>query len=526
MNNPIKSPIILSTLNARYSHCSFGLRYLLANLEELQPSAQIMEFTIAQNPRDIVEALVSLNPSVIGFGVYIWNARQTLEVVSTLKRVRPDIKVVLGGPEVSYETESQAICQLADLTIRGEADFLFRDVCRAWFSEGKWPVRRWISGELPEIKSIRMPYSLYNDHDIQNRVIYVEASRGCPYKCEYCLSSLDKSVRSFEIDLFLEEMDRLIQRGVRQFKFVDRTFNLSVATGTRILKFFLDRINLGLFLHFEMVPDRLPLELRDLIKQFPKGSLQFEVGIQTWSPEVARLVSRRQDYSKISENFAFLNQETGVHTHADLIVGLPGETLESFADGFDAVAALKPDEVQVGILKRLRGTPIIRHDREWEMVYQEHAPYQVLRTKTMGFETIQRMTRFAHFWDLVANSGNFKHTMAIVSELSSQRSAPSLFWEMDEMSSYLSKKHPQGHSVALLNLLESVWTYLRGEKKVDEARLKEALIRDYSLDHEGRTKRDVPVFLRDQAKGAASPASGAPKTSATPKRQLRHLANA
>ncbi len=518
-------PIILSTLNARYSHCSFGLRYLLANLGELQSRARLMEFTIAQNPRDIVEAILAQNPAVVGFGVYIWNARQTLEVVSTLKRVQPDLKIVLGGPEVSYETESQAICQLADLTIRGEADFLFREICQAWMDNGVWPEKKWISGELPEIRAIRLPYSYYSDEDIRNRVIYVEASRGCPYKCEYCLSSLDKSVRSFDLDLFLGEMDRLVERGVRQFKFVDRTFNLSIATGSKILKFFLERMHLGLFLHFEMVPDRLPLELRELIRQFPAGSLQFEVGIQTWSPEVARLVSRRQDYAKIRENFEFLNRETGVHTHADLIVGLPGETLETFAEGFDAVAALGPDEVQVGILKRLRGTPIIRHDREWEMTYQEHPPYQVLRTKTMSFETIQRMTRFAHFWDLVANSGNFKNTMEIVSELASKRSNPSLSREMDELASELSKRHPQGHGVALLNLLESVWLYLRDEKKVDASLLRESLIRDYSLDSHGKTKRDIPVFLRDESAVSSSMSAQKLKASATPKRQLRHLVN-
>lgn len=518
-------PIILSTLNARYSHCSFGLRYLLANMDELRARARLMEFTISQNPRDIVETILAQEPSIVGFGVYIWNARQTHEVVSTLKRVRPELKIVLGGPEVSYETESQAICQLADLTIRGEADFLFREVCQAWLKDGRWPDKKWISGELPEIRGIRLPYELYSDEDIRNRVIYVEASRGCPYKCEYCLSSLDKSVRSFELELFLSEMDRLIQRGVRQFKFVDRTFNLSIATGSRILNFFLERIQLGLFLHFEMVPDRLPSELRELIRRFPKGSLQFEVGIQTWSPEVAKLVSRRQDYAKIRENFAFLSQETGVHTHADLIAGLPGETIESFAEGFDSVTALGPDEVQVGILKRLRGTPIIRHDCEWGMVYQEHPPYQVLKTRTMDFETMQRMTRFAHFWDLVANSGNFKNTMVIIGELSAQRSRPSLFWEMEALTAYLSRKHPQGHGVALLSLLESVWTYLRDEKKVDETRLRDALIRDYSLDHLGRTKRDVPVFLRDIESRELTAPSKKEGSSAIPKRQLRHLAD-
>jgi radical SAM superfamily enzyme YgiQ (UPF0313 family) len=478
-----------------------------------------MEFTIAQNPRDIVEAILAARPKIVGFGVYIWNARQTLEVVSMLKRVQPEIKIILGGPEVSHETEAQEICQLADLTIRGEADFLFREICEGWLSQGRWPDKKWVMAELPEISKIQMPYAFYNDEDVKNRVIYVEASRGCPYRCEYCLSSLDKSVRSFDLELFLADMERLIERGVRQFKFVDRTFNLSVATGTRILKFFLDRIQLGLFLHFEMVPDRLPQELRDLIRQFPAGSLQFEVGIQTWSPEVARLVSRRQDYTKIKENFAFLRRETTVHTHADLIVGLPGETLESFAQGFDAVAELSPDEIQVGILKRLRGTPIIRHDREWEMVYQEHPPYQVLRTRTMSFETIQRLGRFAHFWDLIANSGNFFGTLELLRELSTHRSTPSLFWEFDELAFYLSKRHPQGHGVALLNLLESIWHYLLDVKKVDEERLRTLLIKDYS----GKIKRDIPKFLRGAESMTQAVGLSSQRLAGTPKRQLLHL---
>ena len=328
--------ILLTTLNARYSHCAFGLRYLFANLKELQAESKILEFTISQNSRDIAEAILAEKPQIVGFGVYIWNTRQTQEVVSILKRVQPEIKIVLGGPEVSYETEPQEICRLADLTIQGEADFLFYEVCRDYFANTTWPTKKWIAGPLPAILELALPYTYYSDSDIKNRVIYVEASRGCPYKCEYCLSSLDKSVRSFDLDLFLSEMDQLIQKGARQFKFIDRTFNLSIPISSKILQFFLDRISLGLFLHFEMVPDRLPIELRDLIQQFPHGSLQFEIGIQTWNPDVAKLVSRRQDYEKIRENFAFLSIKHTVHTHADLIAGLPSETIESFAHGFDA----------------------------------------------------------------------------------------------------------------------------------------------------------------------------------------------
>jgi radical SAM superfamily enzyme YgiQ (UPF0313 family) len=512
--------ILLTTLNARYSHCSFGLRYLFANLKELKADAKVVEFTISQNPRDIAEAVLASNPRIVGFGVYIWNTRQTLEVVSILKRVKPELKIVLGGPEVSYEYEGQEICRFADLTIKGEADFLFYEVCRAYLAEAKWPPLKVISGGLPEIRSIELPYIYYSDEDIRNRVIYVEASRGCPYKCEYCLSSLDKSVRNFELESFLAAMGTLIDRGVRQFKFVDRTFNLSIATSSKILQFFLDRMSLGLFLHFEMVPDRLPAELRDLIKKFPEGALQFEIGIQTWSPEVAKLVSRRQDYLKIAENFAFLTSETSVHIHADLIAGLPGETIESFARGFDQVAALfqgKPGEIQVGILKRLKGTPIIRHDQEWQMVYQGEQPFQILKTRTMSFETLQEVDRFSHFWNQVANSGNFKRTYGLIAE----RATDSLYWEFDRLAKFLAKRHPQGHGVSLINLVESMWVYLTEMKALDQALVREALLQDYT----GAVKRDIPVFLREKKPGFTHTAQDQVQNlkSATPRRQRRHL---
>jgi radical SAM superfamily enzyme YgiQ (UPF0313 family) len=511
--------ILLTALNARYSHCAFGLRYLFANLGELRSQAKILEFTISQNPRDIVEAILAENPKIVGFGVYIWNTRQTQEVVSILKRVRPEIRIVLGGPEVSYETEQQEICAIADLTIQGEADILFRDVCRAYLTDGVWPSAKWLSGELPSVPALALPYEYYTNSDIANRVIYVEASRGCPYKCEYCLSSLDKSVRSFELDRFLDEMRVLIERGARQFKFIDRTFNLSIATSTRILQFFLDRISLGLFLHFEMVPDRLPSELRDLIAEFPKGSLQFEIGIQTWSPEVAKLVSRRLDYAKIKENFAYLAESRVVHTHADLIAGLPGETIESFAVGFDAVAELAPDEIQVGILKRLKGTPIIRHDREWEMVYHTQSPFQVLQTKTMSFGILQDVGRFSHFWDLIANSGNFKETMRLLTDRSRKRPAPSLYWEFDELTRFVSARHPLGHSIALLGLLESVWVYLTERCELAKDEVRRILVQDYT----GTVRRDIPPFLREAAGSSPLAAKLLRAGSATPARQRRHL---
>ena len=209
-------------------------------------------------------------------------------------------------------------------------------------------------------------------------------------------------------------MQRLLDRGVKQFKFVDRTFNLNVNVSKTILEFFLARYQPGHFFHFEMIPDRLPESLREIIARFPPGALQFEVGIQTFNEEVSQLISRRQNYEKLADNFHFLRRETGVHIHADLIVGLPGETLESFAAGFDRLIALGPQEIQVGILKRLRGTPIVRHDAEWQMVYNPHPPYEILQNKLIDFATMQKLRRFARYWDLVGNSGNFIETTPLI----------------------------------------------------------------------------------------------------------------
>lgn len=398
--------ILLVTLNATYQHCAFGLRYLKANMRELQERTEILELTTALPAKDIAERILARRPSIVGFGVYIWNTRQTEDVIAVLKRISPGLCIVLGGPEVSHEAASQSLCARADHVIQGEADLLFYEFCAARL-RGEPPQDKFLRGPLPELSSLCSPYALYSDDDIKNRIIYVEASRGCPYKCEYCLSSLDQSVRSFPLEKFLKDLEELLERGARSFKFVDRTFNLSPTVSTAILRFFLDRIDLGLFLHFEMVPDRLPESLKDLIKRFPPGSLQFEIGIQTWNPEVARNVSRRQDYPKIVENLRFLKTETGVHTHADLIVGLPGESLESFGRGFDALSELEPDEIQVGLLKRLKGTPIVRHDAAFAMLYDESPPFQILRNKDLDFAEVQRMGRFSRFWDLIANSGNF-----------------------------------------------------------------------------------------------------------------------
>ena len=405
--------ILLSTLNARYAHASLGLRYLLANMGPLQGDTRLMEFVIGAKTTEVVERLLAQRPRIVGFGVYIWNVEETTKIVAMLKRVAPEVTVVLGGPEVSYETGEQEICRLADYVVTGWGDVTFPKLC-AEILHGPKPLMKVHAGVQPPMAEIALPYSLYSEEDIAHRTVYVEASRGCPFKCEFCLSSLDKTAWPFPLDDFLAQLDDLHARGARLFKFVDRTFNLNVKTSQRIMQFFLDKLAAHpddpVYAHFELVPDHLPEALKETIARFPAGALQFEIGIQSFNPEVQALVSRKQNNEKAADNIRWLCTQSQAHLHVDLIAGLPGEDMASFARGFDQLVSLGAHEIQFGILKRLRGTPIIRHTGPYRMVYDPYPPYTVLATSLIDFATMQRLVRFARYWDLVANSGRFAHT--------------------------------------------------------------------------------------------------------------------
>ncbi|AWB57727.1 B12-binding domain-containing radical SAM protein [Colwellia sp. Arc7-D] len=402
--------IVLATLNARYFHTSFGLRYLYANLQELQEFCEIQEFIIQTRAIDIVEQILASKPDIVGFGVYIWNIVETTDVVSLLKVIAPEIKIVLGGPEVSYETEQQTIVASADYVLTGPADLSFYQLCKDIINDA--PLDRKILNSKPvELKELASPYQYYTDEDLTNRLLYVEASRGCPFKCEFCLSSLDKTSVPFEIVLFLEQMEILYNRGARNFKFIDRTFNLNINTTMQIMQFFLDRMTDDLYLHFEVVPDHLPRKLKELLAQFPEGSLQFEIGIQTFNTEVQKNISRKQNNAKSKENLIWLKDNTHAHIHADLIFGLPGETFDSFKDSFNQLYHCRPHEIQMGILKRLKGSPIIRHTEAFDLRFNPLSPFNILSTDRVSFATMQRINRFARYWDMIGNSGRFKYTL-------------------------------------------------------------------------------------------------------------------
>ena len=482
--------IALSTLNARYSHASLGLRCLLANMGELQAETSLFEYTIHDRPADIVEQLLAANPSIVGLGVYIWNAEQSAKVASLLKAVKPDVALVLGGPEVSHELENQAIVRTADHVITGWGDRSFAKLCGRILN-GPGPLQKIIPGEQPPLHEIALPYRFYTDEDIAHRLLYVEASRGCPFKCEFCLSSLDKTAWPFELERFLAEMQGLYERGARLFKFVDRTFNLNVKASARILDFFLQRLDGRLFAHFEVIPDHLPDRLKEAIARFPAGALQFEVGIQSFNPQVQALISRRQDNAQAEENLRWLRESSKVHVHADLIAGLPGEDLTSFARGFDRLVALAPQEIQVGILKRLRGTPIARHSADFGMKYNPLPPYDLLCNGLLDFATMQRLARFSRYWEITANSGRFARTMPLVL-------GDDPFARFMRFSDWLYETTHQTHQIALERLYDLLYRWLALEPASDAQHVHQALASDYA----GSGARGAPEFMRAPRKKA------------------------
>lgn len=494
--------ILLSTLNARYAHTSLGLRYLAANMGALRAQTHLLEFVIGNQITTVAEKLLAQNPRIIGISVYIWNVEESTKLVALLKRIAPDVVIILGGPEVSHETENQRITQLADYVITGWGDVTFPALCQK-ILEGAKPKEKIHFGARPHLDEIIMPYREYTDEDIAHRTIYVEASRGCPFKCEFCISSLEKTAWQFDLDLFLSEMEYLHARGVRNFKFVDRTFNLNTKASQRVMQFFLDKIaeqpDNPVFAHFEVIPDHLPGALKESIRQFPPGSLQLEIGIQSFNPEIQALISRKQNNEKSAENIHWLMTQSHAHLHTDLIAGLPGETLESFAQGFDHLIEIGPHEIQFGILKRLRGTPIIRHTESHGLIFDPNPPYTILATDCIDFSSMQRMVRFARYWDLIANSGRFANTLPLIL-------AESPFARFMLLSDWLYEKTGATHQIALARLARLVaeWLTLQGTAEAESE----------------------SVINSDYAGGARHPHLNRPakKDKASPQRQARHLA--
>ena len=517
--NP-SAPILVAAINARHSHASLGARCLLANLGELRPQAELAEFTIQQSASEIAAAIAACQPRILGLGVYIWNASRVAELLPLLRQKSPQTKIVLGGPEISefvppgQRPGLQSIQRLpvaqgvdlggcCDFLILGEGDLAFAGLCREILA-GR-PTERILRPTPPALAEIQLPYDEYSDADLAHRLLYVESSRGCAMRCDYCVSANDESVRFFPLPALLAAFDQLLARGARQFKFCDRSFNLDVPRAVEILSFFLERLPRfpGLFLHFEMLPDRFPAELRDALAAFPPRSLQLEIGLQSFSPAVLDTIRRPQHLERAADNLRFLRGQTHAWLHTDLIAGLPGETPESFAAGFDRLVALGPHEIQLGILKKLPGAPLARHDDAFAMRYDPAPPYEVRATRDWPADPLARTARFAHYWDAIVNSQRFIPAAPLI-----WRGAPSVFGAFLELSDWLGARFPREHGVPLADLVEALFAFLTQVRGLAPATVAAALLRGYR--HAGA--RDVPAALAPHvARDLPPPTSGLPK---------------
>lgn len=416
----VGSVIVIVAINARYSHCAYGVRTLAANLGTLQKQAEIVEADTSVQPFQLAAALAARRPAVVGFSVYLWNAATVRETALILRQVSPQACIILGGPEI-VASDGARWSGAADALVVGEGESAFRGLCAEALA-GLWRVGadtpRVVYGSPDALETLELPYAYYSVDDLARRTVYVESSRGCPYGCTYC-TSCQTSLRFFDPARLAKAFDQLIARGVRSFRFLDRSFNANEDHACAVLEVLLARHPQQFQIHLEIMPRRFGTRLRQTLAAFSPGTLHLEVGVQTLNPAVARAVGRCDDVAKVVEALAFLIHDARATVHADLIFGLPGEDEGSFAAGFDRlVRELDPPELQVNLLKGLPGTPLVASGAAPGLIFNPNPPYELLRSDALSFEAVVRLQGFARCWELIHNRGRFRSASRTIWERS------------------------------------------------------------------------------------------------------------
>ncbi|MBR2062791.1 MAG: cobalamin-dependent protein, partial [Anaerotignum sp.] len=387
--------IVLAALNAKYIHSNLALRYL-SRFQDNYKNHHIItrEFTINQRPDFIVEELFRLKPDVILFSAYIWNVETLRQLCPLLKKVMPNCMIGFGGPEVSYESENFLQENPAvDLVMRGEGELVFTKLLEYWdngifadLSEigsltyrQNGEIRSTVQEEPLDLALLPFPYEA-DFSDIQNQIIYYESSRGCPYQCGYCLSSVEQGVRFVPLEKVLPDLQKFLDARVPQVKFIDRTFNCKKSHAMAIWKYLHEHDNGVTNFHFEITADIIDQEAIDYLKQVRKGLFQFEIGVQSTNPHTIKAINRNVDFEKLAGIVKQIKAGENIHQHLDLIAGLPYEDYESFGHSFNDVYDLEPEQLQLGFLKVLKGSLMHEKAAEHGIVYKNHAPYEVLYT--------------------------------------------------------------------------------------------------------------------------------------------------
>lgn len=474
---------IITTLNAKYIHTSLALRLLyVANKENHDISFK--EFIIKEKIDAIVDSLLSENSEVIGFSVYIWNVEQTKAVIEGLRGKKSDLTIIVGGPEVTYEPEFFLKNWKIDYVISGEGEFVLGELLTALEKDESTDIQSVSSrkkinkhaaqADMNKIATLESPYTLEEDkEDMKNKVIYFETSRGCPYQCQYCLSSLEKGVRYFPQEYILENLRYLIDNDAKLIKFLDRTFNINKEHTTRIFDFMIDNYRPNLSCQFEVYADILTDEVINYLNErLPKDYFRFEIGIQSTYEPTNRAVKRRQNFELLASNIRKIMDGGKIDLHLDLIAGLPHESLERFIKSFNDVFALGGKEVQLGFLKMLRGTGLRNKADEYGYKFDSKAPYQIYFNKDISAKELERIHEAEHALEKYWNSGKFVQTMQTIFE---EHYKGQYFEFFDEVGQYYEKQNLPHRKYQFEDLFRNLQAFLES-KGID---LFETLRTDY-----------------------------------------------
>lgn len=474
---------VITTLNAKYIHTSLALRWLYVSNKDLC-ELEFKEYTIKEKPEVIVDDLLSTGCDLLGLSVYIWNVGFMEQLIPMLKQCNPNLIIVVGGPEVMYEPEHFLHAWDIDYVISGEGEFVLGELIRA-LESGESPRMAGVSSrehiskevvkaDLQRLSELPSPYLLDEDKEsLKNRLIYFETSRGCPYQCQYCLSSREKGVRYFPMDYIRRNLEALIEAGARQIKFLDRTFNLNASHTRSVFDFLIQNHREGLSCQFEIYADLLDNEMIDYLNtNLPKDYFRFEVGIQSTYEPTNMAVKRKQDFALLADNIRQLMKGGKIALHLDLIAGLPYETYERFIRSFNDVFALGAKEVQLGFLKMLRGTNLRNESGKYGYSYKEEAPYEINYNADISSEELHRIHQAEHMLERYWNSGRFVRTMSLLFESYYKERYYEFF---DELGQYcIQQQFPErGYQ------LEDVFACLHGFLLTQNINLFEALRRDY-----------------------------------------------
>ncbi|HOQ17526.1 MAG TPA: B12-binding domain-containing radical SAM protein [Defluviitaleaceae bacterium] len=475
--------IVLSALNAKYIHTSLALRSLKSFCTEYKSNITIAEYTINHEENYIMNELYKLKPDILGFACYIWNIEQTLDLVINIKKILPDTLIILGGPEVSYDGEKLLKeYKEIDIIVYGEGEATFYDLLHS-FIDGDRSLERIdgiiysSNGKIVKNKE-RTPLNLdaipfvYEDFkDMENQILYYESSRGCPYQCQYCLSSIDKKVRFLSLERVYSDLQRFLDGRVKQVKFVDRTFNCNKNHARAIWNYLIEHDNGTTNFHFEISADLLDDEIIAFLSKARPGLFQFEIGVQTTNREVLKIINRKMDFERLKTVVKNIKKGQNIHQHLDLIAGLPGENYASFRNSFNDVYNLFPEQLQLGFLKVLKGSGMRENEEKYGLVYKSKAPYEILFTKELNYEEMLKLKMIEEMVEKYYNSGRFYYSIRYITSFFDTPfdfyEALAIFWERKGY------HHVQHNKIQLYTILLEFFK----EKVEEEAEVLKALMK-------------------------------------------------